>query len=200
MIQLYENLQEREGGWGKAQRLLPSPRKPIFPATAPPPHRKPSSRREDRRIHAHTTKSAKKRRKQKGQVPSAPGRRRKHGREMKALVLVVKLNPKAPLLAWAAHPYPLPRAALKGHSVPRDPRLSPSGLYPSIHPPPAQRAGTVQSSLQTVLGVGHVCISLDTGIRTSQEVCNNINNKCHLLGALTWSFINTIPSAYTYVA
>lgn len=37
---------------------------------------------------------------------------------MKALVSMVKPNPKAPLLAWAARPYPLPRAVLVRHRAP----------------------------------------------------------------------------------
>lgn len=61
---------------------------------------------------------------------------------MKALVLMVKPNPKAPLLAWAARPDPVSRAAFVGHRAPGVPPLSPSALYPSMHPPPAQRAGT----------------------------------------------------------
>lgn len=40
---------------------------------------------------------------------------------MKALVLMVKPNPKAPLLAWAAHPYLMPRAVLVGYCAPGGP-------------------------------------------------------------------------------
>lgn len=37
------------------------------------------------------------------------------------LVLTVKANAKAPLLAWAACPHPLPRAVLVGHCAPGAP-------------------------------------------------------------------------------
>lgn len=130
----------REGG----VRPRGSPSTPQSPLSQlqPHPHTEnlfPKGRTEE---STHTQlKSAKKRRQQKGHVPSAPGRRRKHGRERKALVLTVKTNSKAPLLAWAACPHPRPRAALVGHCAPEAP-LSPSALYPSMHPPPAQRAGT----------------------------------------------------------
>lgn len=53
MIQLYENLQEREGGWGKAQRLPLAPQSPLS-QLEPHPHTETISQREDRRIHTHT--------------------------------------------------------------------------------------------------------------------------------------------------
>lgn len=97
---------------------------------------------------------------------------------MKALVLMVKPNPKAPLLAWATHPSPLPRQ----HSEDTVPQGS-LAQVPQVSTLPyilLRRRGLarVQSSPQTVLRVGDGLIFLDTGSRTSQEVCRNINN-CH---------------------
>ena len=150
--------------------------KPTLPALAPPTHRKPISQREDRRIHTHATQSAKKRRRQKGHVPSAPGRRRKHEREMKALVVKVKPNPKAPLLAWAARPRPVSRAAFVGHCAPGVPPLSPSALYPSMHPPPAQRAGTGAKLPSDCPWGWRGAIFLETGSRLSREAHGDGNN------------------------
>lgn len=134
----------REGGRaGSGPEALPLPHNCPLSRLQPRPHTEDLVPRVRAGESTHTQlKSAKKRRQQKGHVPSAPGRRRKHGREMKALVLMVKPNPKAPLLSWAARPSPLPRAALGGHGAPGVSPLSPSALYPSMHPPPAQRAGT----------------------------------------------------------
>lgn len=108
----------REGG----VRSRGSPLAPQSPLSQlqPHPHTEklfPKGRTEE---STHTQlKGAKKRRQQKGHVPSAPGRRRKHGREMKELVLMDKPNPKAPLLAWAARPYPVSGAVFVGHCAPR---------------------------------------------------------------------------------
>lgn len=100
------------------------------------------SRREGARTHTHTAQKRQEAKTAERAVPSAPGRRRKHGRERKVLVLTVKANPEAPLPAWAACPHPPPRAALAEPSAPGDPRPGPSALYPAMRPPPAQRAGT----------------------------------------------------------
>lgn len=67
---------------------------------------------------------------------------------------MVKPNPKAPVLAWATFPYPLPRAALMGHGAPG---ISGSALQVSTLPYILLRRrglARVQSSLQTVLRVG----------------------------------------------
>ena len=89
---------------------------------------------------------------------------------MKALVLTVKPNPKAPLLSWAARPYPLPRAALGGHGAQGSPRSAHQlSTLPCIL---LRRRGLAraQSSPQIVLGVGGVGIFLETKSRLSPEV------------------------------
>ena len=52
--------------------------------------------------HTHTAQKRQEAKTAERAVPSAPGRRRKHGRERKVLVLTVKANPEAPLPAWAS--------------------------------------------------------------------------------------------------
>lgn len=100
---------------------------------------------------------------------------------MQALVLMVKPNPKAPLLAWATRPHPLPRQ----HSSDTVPQGSPTQV-PQVSTLPyilLRRRGLarVQSSPQTVLRVGDDLIFLDTGSMTSQEVYSNINNCYYML-------------------
>lgn len=188
----------REGG----VRSRGSPLAPQSPLSQlqPHPHTEklfPKGRTEE---STHTQlKGAKKRRQQKGHVPSAPGRRRKHGREMKELVLMDKPNPKAPLLAWAARPYPVSGAAFVGHCAPRVSPLSPSALYPSMHPPPAQRAGTGAKLPSECPWGGGVAIFLETGSRLSQEARGGHNNSYHLW-APTRNSTKTICNPYTYVA
>lgn len=47
---------------------------------------------------------------------------------MKVLVLMVKPNPKAPLLAWATHPDPVSRVAFVGHCAQGSPTWPISSL------------------------------------------------------------------------
>lgn len=149
-------------------RGSPSAAEPPLPATAPRPHRKPMSRSGGARTHTHTAQKRQEAKTAERAVPSAPGRRRKHGRERKVLVLPVKANPKAPLPAWAACPHPPPGAALAGPGAPGAPAPAPRrSTTPCVllrHRGLAQ----AQSSPHTVLGeVGG--IFRQTGSRFSPE-------------------------------
>lgn len=57
------------------------------------------------------------------------------------LVSMLTPDPEAPLWAWVARPLPVLGIVLAQHCAPQGPHAA-HQLDPSMHPPPAQRAGT----------------------------------------------------------
>lgn len=114
---------------------------------------------------------------------------------MKVLVLMVKPNPKAPLPAWAARLYPVSRAVFIGHCAPGVPPRSPLALYPSMHRPPAQRAGTGAKLPSDCPWGGGVATFLETGSRPPKKhegMLTIATAYGHQLGAL-----QTPPAIFT---